>query len=78
MQYNQPENWSRLVDLALNTKGLKDQDELYMFRLKFLIANAMGAEDYGPLASVANSRGYATEAYNVLLKGIAAGKDYGR
>jgi hypothetical protein len=74
LQYNQPENWSRLIDLALNTKGMKDADELYMFRLKFLIPNAMTAEDYGPLASVANSRGYATEAYGVLQKGIAAGK----
>ncbi len=74
LQYNQADSWSKLVDLALGTKGIRDADELFLLRLKVLIPNAMNSEDYLGLASVANLGGYATEAYNVLQKGIAAGK----
>lgn len=74
LQYNQADSWGKLVDLALNTKGIKDLDELFLLRLKYLIPNAMTSEDYLGLASVANLGGYATEAYSVLQKGISAGK----
>src|SRR3974390_252939 len=73
VQYNQADNWSRLIDFTLGTKGLKELDELNLLRLKFLIPGAMRAEDYDPLASVANLMGYATESKNVLEKGIHDG-----
>lgn len=74
VQYNDAGSWSKLVDLALNTKGIKELDELFLLRLKFMVPESMRTEDYTGLASVANVGGYSTEAYNVLQKGIAAGK----
>ena len=75
MQYNQSDSWAKLSDLALNTKGIKDLDELYLLRFKLLVAaDTMNGQDYQALASIANLLGYATEAYNVLQKGISAGK----
>ena len=73
-QYNQADSWGKLADLALNTKGIKDLDELYLLRFKLLVPGAINGQDYLALASIANLMGYATEAYNVLEKGIAAGK----
>jgi hypothetical protein len=74
MQYNQADSWGKLADLTLTTKGIRDLDELYLLRFKLLIPDSMNGQDYLGLASIANLLGYATEAYNVLQKGIAAGK----
>ncbi len=74
IQYNRPEDWQKLVNVSLGTKGMKDVDVLNLLRLEFFIPGAMRGEDYGPLASAANAQGYATEAYNVLQRGIREGK----
>jgi hypothetical protein len=74
LQYNQSDSWGKLADLALGTKGIRDSDELYLLRFKMLFPDVMTGGDYQGLASIANLQGYATEAYNVLQKGIAAGK----
>ena len=74
MQYNQADSWGKLADLALGTKGIRDLDELYILRFKLMVPEAMDKQDYLGLASIANTMGYATEAYNVLQKGIASGK----
>ncbi|HUO94573.1 MAG TPA: hypothetical protein VMU22_16725 [Rhizomicrobium sp.] len=71
---NDAADWSQLIDQALGGKNVRDEDAFYLLRLKMLIPGAMTGEDYTVLASAADSRGYATEAYNVLQKGIAAGK----
>ena len=73
-QYNQADSWGKLADLALNSKGIKDLDELYILRFKNMFPDVMNGQDYQALASIANLLGYATEAYNVLQKGISAGK----
>ena len=73
-QYNQSDSWGKLADLVLNTKGMQDIDELYLLRFKSMFPDVMVGQDYLALASVANTKGYATEAYNVMQKGIAAGK----
>lgn len=73
IQYNHADSWGKLADLALGTKGIRDLDELYILRFKLLIPGAEDKQDYLALASIANLMGYATEAYNVLQKGIAAG-----
>ena len=74
LNYNHADTWSKLVDLALGTKGIKELDEFYLLRLKYQIPESMIPEDYTALANIANLMGYATEAYNVLQKGISSGK----
>jgi hypothetical protein len=74
LNYNHADTWNKLIDVALGTKGIRELDELYLFRLKYQIPETMTPDDYLALGSVANSMGYATEAYNVLQKGISSGK----
>jgi hypothetical protein len=66
-------SWHSLIELALGTKGMKDVDAFYLFRLKLLIG-AMQGDDYNTLAGVAAQLGYPTEAANVLQQGVTAGK----
>jgi hypothetical protein len=74
LNYNKPDSWSQLVDLALSTKGARNIDYLQLLRLKLLIPDAARSEDYSSLATVANQLGYPTEANNTLQKGISSGK----
>ncbi|MGO8712594.1 MAG: hypothetical protein ACLQUZ_11165 [Rhizomicrobium sp.] len=84
LDFNKPETWSQLIDIALSsiggasrthTSAGKDPDALYLLRLKMVVPNAMSnGSDYLILADAANQQGYPTEAYNVLQKGIGSGK----
>ncbi len=71
---NSADSWRQLVDVAIGTKGLKDMDAIYLFRLKMMAGAMTAAEDYTTLAAVAEQKGFPTEAQNVLEKGIASGK----
>jgi hypothetical protein len=66
--------WQQLTDIALNLKGGKDLDELYIFRLKLLVGAMSDGNDYLALASAAQSLGYPTEAVGAFDKGRASGK----
>jgi len=71
---NDPADWSMLIDQAIGGKSVRDEDAFSLLRLKLLINGTMRDDDYLVLASAADGRGYSTEAYNVLQKGISAGK----
>ncbi len=74
VNYNNPGDWSQLVDLALNTKGIKDTDALFLFRLRYLAGAMKNPDDYTLTGSLAQQAGYPTEAHNVLQQGISSGK----
>lgn len=71
---NSADSWRQLVDVAIGTKGLKDMDAIYLFRLKLMAGAMTDAEDYTTLATVAEQKGFPTEAQAVFSKGIASGK----
>jgi tetratricopeptide (TPR) repeat protein len=74
VNYNDPNNWHQLTQIAFGTKNLKELDALYIYRLCFS-AGAMGnADDFTIMASLANQLGYPTEALKVLQQGINSGK----
>jgi len=72
LQYSDPDNWGQLVDLALSTKGINNQDALYLFRLK-KIAGAMKQEDYQYVGTAAEGRGYPVEAREAFRAGGVSG-----
>jgi tetratricopeptide (TPR) repeat protein len=74
ISYNKPDDWSKLVDIVLGTKGIKAIDELYLLRLKMLVPESMHGEDYAGLGNIADAEGYATEATNAYQKGMSSGK----
>jgi len=71
---NSADSWRQLVDVAIGTKGLKDIDALYLFRLKLMAGAMTAGDDYTTLAGVAEQKGFPTEAQDVLEKGISSGK----
>lgn len=71
--YGDPGNWGQLIDIALGTKGIKDMDALYLYRLRFF-ANAKGTlTDYADAAALALHLGYPAEAESDLEAGFAKG-----
>ncbi|HET7335826.1 MAG TPA: hypothetical protein VFI93_11975 [Rhizomicrobium sp.] len=74
VQYNSPSSWRQLADVAMGTKGIKDLDALYLYRLKYATGAMTQADDYTIMASLANQLGYPSEAKAVLERGIGSGK----
>ncbi len=74
LTYNGTDNWNQLIDVTLGTKGIKDQDALYLYRLREVAGAMSHPDDYTVLGSVANQLGYPTEAVAVLEQGISSGK----
>ncbi|HWA30384.1 MAG TPA: hypothetical protein VG867_04775 [Rhizomicrobium sp.] len=72
LQYNDPDNWGQLIEIGLSTKGINNQDALYLFRLKKL-AGAMKPEDYQYVGTAAEARGYAMEAREAFRAGGISG-----
>ena len=74
VNYNQPDNWRKLTEIALGTRGLKDLDQFYIFRLRYMTGAMSRDDDFTALAGIANQLGYPTEALKVLEQGINSGK----
>jgi tetratricopeptide (TPR) repeat protein len=72
--YDEPDEWSQIVDFSLGTKGIKDLDALNMYRLKMATKSTSAPDDYTVMASLALQNGYPAEAQAALDAGIAAGK----
>ncbi|HEV2563087.1 MAG TPA: hypothetical protein VGT78_13195 [Rhizomicrobium sp.] len=71
---NSPGEWGQLIDVALGTKGIRDLDALYLYRMRFMAGAMKNAEDYTIMARIALQLGYPAEAREVMQQGISAGK----
>ena len=74
VNFGAPENWGQLIDVALSTKGIRELDALFLYRLRFISGATTAGEDYTDAAAIALHAGYPAEAQSVLEKGIANGK----
>jgi len=74
VNYNNPDDWAQLIDVGLATRGIKDTDALYLFRLRYLVGAMRTAEDFTLTGTLAEQLGYPAEARNVLQQGISSGK----
>ena len=74
VNYGGAADWSQLIDHALGTKGIKELDALYLYRLRFMSGATTEADDYTIAAGIALHSGYPAEAQSILEKGLAAGK----
>ena len=63
--------WTNLLTAAENTRGLKDHQQLDLYRLRFATNNMRSDGDYFTAAELALEFGSPTEAVNILQKGIA-------
>jgi hypothetical protein len=74
VNYGSAKDWGQLIDHALGTRGIKELDALYLYRLRFLAGATSSADDYTIAAGIALHNGYPTEAKSILEKGLASGK----
>jgi len=72
--YDSPDDWGQLVSEAFGTPGIKQLDDLNLFRLELATKVAMAAADYDTIAQLAIQLGYPVEAQAALEAGLSAGK----
>ena len=70
--YNRPEYWGNLLQLAEGAKALKDQQTLDLFRLRIATGSMKRPDDYVTAAEMALEFGSSAEAANVVQKGVDA------
>ncbi len=64
--------WANLLTGAENTRGLKDHQQLDLYRLRFATNNMRSDSDYFTAAELALEFGSPAEAVNIIQKGMAA------
>jgi Tetratricopeptide repeat len=64
--------WTNLLTGAENTRGLKDHQQLDLYRLRFATNNMRSDSDYFTAAELALEFGSPSEAANIINKGMTA------
>jgi hypothetical protein len=76
LQYNKPDDWRQLTNVGLGTKGIKNIDALFIYRLKDMTGSLSESDDYVTPGEIDSQMtfGYAVEAVKFYEAGINAGK----
>jgi hypothetical protein len=74
VDYNSPDSWQQLTELAINAKGVPLPDELFLFRLRMVTGAMKDYVDFESYGTLCNQLGYPAEGKSVLEQGISAGK----
>jgi len=73
VNYNEPNDWAQLIDLAFGTKGLTDMDALYLYRLRVVTNATTSVDDYAIMANITTKAGYPGETVAFLQHGMSQG-----
>jgi tetratricopeptide (TPR) repeat protein len=73
MNYNDPMDWTRLIEISFMTKGLHDLDGLHLSRLRLATDAKTSVEDYAFMAQVAAQLNYPVEAVTMVEHGMSKG-----
>ena len=73
VDYKSPDDWGKLIDMAVSTSHISELDALYLYRLRFLSGATATSDDYSIAAGIALKIGYPAEAESDLEKGISSG-----
>ena len=72
--YGKPDDWGQLVRAAFGITGIKQLDDLNLFRLELATKANMEGSDYDTIAQLAIQLGYPVEAQAALEAGLSSGK----
>jgi len=72
--YGKPNDWGQLIDVALGTQGIQNQDGIDLYRLRDAAGAMQDADDYALMSTIALQLGFPGEAKTILDKGIASGR----
>lgn len=73
VNYNDPNDWGQLIDLAFSTKGIGDLDALNLYRLRVVTNATTSAEDYAIMGDVTTKQGYPGETVSLIEHGQSKG-----
>jgi lipopolysaccharide biosynthesis regulator YciM len=72
LHYPSAEYWHNLLQMARNQKGLNDEQQLQIMRLRLLVGDIKTGTEFSEMAQLAIIAGYPAEAKAVLMKASEA------
>ena len=69
VDYNDPGDWSQIIAIAFGTKGLRDQDGIWLGRLLFVVGAKVAPEDASTMGEIAVQKGFFGDAVNAKAHG---------
>jgi tetratricopeptide (TPR) repeat protein len=73
--YNQPADWTQIIDITFGTPGLRDQDAIWLGRLMFVVGAPVSANDASMVGGIASQLAFFGDAVNAKTHGGAVDPD---
>ncbi len=77
IDYNQPEDWAQMIDIAFGTPGLRDVDAVWLGRLLFLTGAPVSQNTGNMIGSIAGHLTFFGDAVNAKAHGAVVDPDPG-
>ena len=77
LDYNQPEDWAQMIDIAFGTEGLRDVDAIWLGRLLFLTGAPVSQNTGNMIGSIAGHLTFFGDAVNAKSHGAVVDPDPG-
>jgi TolA-binding protein len=60
--YNDPSDWAEIIDITFGTKGLRDQDAIWLGRLSFVVGARVPPSNANTVGTIAGQHGFFGDA----------------
>ena len=77
LDYNQPDDWAQMIDIAFGTEGLRDVDAIWLGRLLFLTGAPVSQNTGNMIGSIAGHLTFFGDAVNAKSHGAVVDPDPG-
>jgi tetratricopeptide (TPR) repeat protein len=77
LDYNAPEDWAQMIDIAFGTPGLRDEDAIWLGRLLFLTGAPVSQNTGNMIGSIAGHLTFFGDAVNAKSHGAVVDPDPG-
>ena len=67
--YNDPADWTEIIDITFGTPGLRDQDSIWLGRLLFVAVPKVSPVDASTVGQIASQHGFFGDAMNAKAHG---------
>jgi tetratricopeptide (TPR) repeat protein len=67
--YNDPADWTEIIDITFGTSGLRDQDSIWLGRLLFVVGAKVSPGDASTVGQIASQHGFFGDALNAKAHG---------
>jgi len=67
--YNDPADWSEIIGITFGTPGLRDQDQIWLGRLLFVVGAQVPSTDASTVGQIASQHGFFGDAMNAKAHG---------